>query len=538
MKIFFLRLIIIVGYLTVVLAAGLIALGYYGPANPGSVIFPIQAFAEHEINGLNRDPVLNANNMLNLVERRINGLIYRTGSKYELVSLQYLDKSIDQAALAISKVPQDKSEVLRARFISLAGQAGEALLQLKHVTVEDPAAYTAFEAKVQTILHMVGANNVQNTELVLVPAMAASAQTNTSGSMKTINSARGLIPWPAGSPGAVHAFYPLTGQHATLTCVKCHNEGVYLSTPDQCIDCHIMKMPIPHYPGGCEVCHTSISWTDIHFDHIVVNTFACASCHEKDKPANHYNGPCSACHITQNWTTVTFDHAVAGAVDCISCHSKVVPARHYAGQCSNCHNTSNWTSVVFDHTGFSDCISCHASAAPANHYNGQCGRCHSTSTWKGAVFDHSGLNDCISCHASAAPAGHYGGQCSNCHSTSGSWANAHFNHAGFTDCIGCHANRAPANHYPGQCSNCHSTNSWGGAVFNHAGFTDCISCHLKDRPSQHDQGQCSECHDTQHWGDGGNSVESAFVVNNVLQPINCAMCHQTVTYNLGEEIKQ
>jgi len=499
MRAFILRLIIILGYLCLIIGAGWLALGIFGPSHPGSVIFPIQAFAEHEINGLYTDRTQNANYLLDMVVRRINDLSYRAGSKYELMTMEYLDKSIDRAALAIKNVPQEKSEALQSRFVLLAEQAQYAILQLKQVPREETAAYAALQAKLQTIQRMVSTSNVQINEPALVPAIESRTETNTTVRMKTINSARGLIPWPAGSPGAIHDFYPLTGQHETLTCVSCHNEDVYLGTPNQCIDCHFMKTPIPHYPGGCELCHTPVAWTDIHFDHIVVSTFACDACHEKDKPANHYNGPCSACHITQNWTTVTFDHAVAGAVDCISCHANVAPGNHYAGQCSNCHNTDNWTSVVFDHTGFTNCVGCHAAAAPANHY---------------------------------------GGQCSYCHSTSGPWANAQFNHSGFTDCSGCHGSRAPANHYPGQCSNCHNTASWSGASFNHAGFTDCVSCHLKDRPSDHDQGQCSECHNTQRWGDGGDSVGLAVFTNNILQPITCSICHQAVTYNIGKEIKQ
>jgi predicted CXXCH cytochrome family protein len=579
MRAFFIRSSIITGLIVLLLATSGVALAVYAPYHPGSVLFPLQNFAEWQLRDIYRDPVSNSNYLLDLVERRVDDLKIRSGTKYEQLSLEYLDNSIDQATLAISSVPQEKSDKLRLRLLSLAQRADEEIKQLTHVPIENHTGYIAFQSKLYALTHMVTTMDVPSSEHSPAPANPSINRVNSKSAILLAYSASGLIPFPPGSQGAIHAFYPLVGQHISLTCTSCHNSGKYISTSKQCIICHLLKEPVPHYNGECELCHTPVSWTDVHFDHSSAAAKDCSSCHDRDKPANHYNGQCSACHVIQAWNLVTFDHAVAGAVDCVSCHGKVTPNNHYPGQCSNCHNTSNWTSVVFNHTGFTDCISCHADATPPNHYSGQCSNCHGTSgswanasfnhsgftdcischagdapgnhysgqcsnchdpnsSWRNARFNHSGYTDCIACHGGDAPGSHYSGQCSNCHDPNSSWANAHFNHGGNSDCAACHGGNAPANHYPGQCSNCHSTDSWSGAVFNHNGYTDCISCHLNDRPGEHDTGQCSNCHNTQGWGDGGGSGDLGFIGIGTLLSVNCSACHLSNIVAIGIGIKQ
>jgi len=527
MRAFLIRSSIITGFIVLLLSTIGVALALFAPCLPGSVLFPVQNFAEQQMKIIYRDKLSNSNYLLDLVGRRVNDLGIRQGTKFELISLQYLDKSIDRATVAISLVSQEQNDDLRLRLFSLAQSADDGLLQLTHVPFENHDVYISFQSKISVLLQMLNSIDITKNVNSKVSAVSAGNQQKAKSAIPIVYSAHGLIPFPPGSTGAVHAFYALIGEHAALSCKSCHNSGKYVSTPDKCILCHILKQPIPHYIGECELCHTSISWTDVHFDHNSAAAEDCVSCHDRDKPAEHYNGQCSACHITQNWNQVTFDHAVAGAVDCISCHAKVAPANHFGGQCSNCHNTSNWTSVIFDHSGFNDCISCHASVAPSNHYSGQCSNCHETSgSWANAHFNHSGFTDCVACHAGAAPGNHFSGQCSNCHNPNSSWSNASFDHSGNSDCIACHAGSAPGNHYSGQCSDCHGTTSWSGAGFNHSGFSDCISCHLKDRPDEHDNGQCSNCHNTQRWGDGGDSGGLGIMNNGELLSVSCSSCHQ------------
>jgi hypothetical protein len=576
MRKFLIRSSIIIGFIILLLATTGVALALFAPVLPGSILFPFQNFAEQQFRIIYHDQVSRSSYLLDLFERRVIDLNTRAGTAYELISLEYLDKSIDQATLAISLVPQEKGDKLRQRVLFLAQLADDELKQLKRVPIENRAIYITFQSKISVLIHMVSTTNVANNELSLIPSILPGNKESTSYTVDDSGSVGGLIPFPPGSEGAVHLFYPLVGKHATLACTSCHSSGKYLGTPNTCILCHILNRPIPHYNGDCAFCHTPVAWTDIHFDHNSAVAKDCRSCHAGDAPADHYNGQCSACHVAQAWNIVTFDHAVAGAVDCISCHAKVAPANHYPGQCSNCHDTSNWTSVVFDHTGFTDCISCHAENDPPNHYSGQCSNCHNTggswtnahfnhsgftdcischagdapanhfsgqcsnchdpnSVWTNAHFNHSGFTDCISCHAGDAPANHYPGQCSNCHDPNSGWSNAHFNHSGYTDCIGCHAGNAPPNHYPGQCSNCHTTNSWSGAVFNHNGYTDCISCHAGNAPPDHYPGQCSNCHNTNSWSgavfnhNGYTDCISCHLKDKPTDhdPGQCSNCHNT-----------
>jgi hypothetical protein len=515
MRLFIIKSSLITGFIILLLVTGGLFLSVQAPLHPGNLFFQVQYFAEQETQFLYPDIGDKANYLLDVTERRIYDLNLRTGTKFELIALEYLDKALDQAAIAISLIPEEKTNDLRMRFLSLVKQSGELIKLLRVVPLEEPSIYSAFQAKIQAYIQLAEATDVLNIELSKVSLTPLVNHANNAIPTPVAIRASGLIPFPPDTKGANHAFYPLAGQHGLLICESCHDAGTYVGTPNSCVLCHILEQPSYHFTRKCELCHTPVSWMDIVFDHLSENAADCSECHENNKPADHYSGQCSACHVTQTWTDVTFNHAVAGAVDCESCHSRVEPENHYQGQCSNCHNTSNWTSVVFNHSGFEDCISCHSDFAPANHYTGQCAQCHSTTTWKGATFDHTGLVDCVSCHSSTAPANHYAGRCSECHTTS-TWRGASFDHSGLSDCISCHAERAPANHYSGQCSNCHNTSSWAGANFDHNGLTDCITCHAERAPANHYSGQCSNCHNTSGWA--GASFDHSGLTD-------CISCH-------------
>jgi predicted CXXCH cytochrome family protein len=566
MRSFLFKSCLITGFIILLLFAGSLILAVLAPFHPGNIFFPTQSFAEQQMGFIFSDPTKRASYMFDLEERRIKDLHTRIGSQYELVAIEYLDQSLDQAMQAMSLTSSEKVNDLRLRFFSLIAQTNETLKQLVVAPIQNQDVFQTFQAKILTFIQTTQTAVSSFKDPGLTSLVSSGNPRILTDSSSIAVESRGLIPFPPGSVGAVHAFFPLTGQHASLACKSCHTNQRYLGTPNTCTLCHILKRPFTHYTGECALCHTAVTWTDIHFDHEAAKAVDCSSCHESIKPANHYSGQCSACHVIQAWNIVTFNHVVAGAVDCISCHNRNAPANHYSGQCSNCHDTSNWTSVTFDHTGFVDCASCHSSITPANHFNGQCSNCHSTSTWQGVVFNHSGFTDCIGCHSADAPGNHYSGQCSSCHDPNSSWRNAQFNHNGFKDCIACHSGNAPNNHfsgqcsdchstnswsgavfshnglsdcaschsgnapkdhYSGQCSDCHSTNSWSGAVFNHDGLSDCESCHSKDRPSEHEAGQCSECHNTQRWGNVGDSEGSLLFKNGILQAVNCEECHFT-----------
>lgn len=64
-----------------------------------------------------------------------------------------------------------------------------------------------------------------------------------------------MVLFPPGSPGAVHAFYPLTGAHALPQCQTATPKACNAGTPNLCSTCHAAVRPAGHYSGECSLCH-------------------------------------------------------------------------------------------------------------------------------------------------------------------------------------------------------------------------------------------------------------------------------------------
>jgi hypothetical protein len=515
----------------VLFAGASLILAEGGLFHPGSPIFHIQYFVEQR----RADLTFNQNHKLvylvDLVERRAGDVIGLAGTQTEVEAIFFLNENFNQALTALSKIPADELNTHFYRLEEMLGYLDAAMSSVSQAENLTSEMFLSLQEKIsamRTLLSMAGGADNEQAQLQGDPSFLPFLA---NGIAKPDATGLAAIPehavlFPPGSAGALHAFFPLTGQHAELTCESCHAGGRYAGTPATCESCHASVKPIPHFVGDCAACHTSNDWAEIYFDHTLAGTSDCQSCHAQDKPVNHFQGQCSACHNTQDWAQATFNHTAAGATNCQSCHSQNKPANHYTGQCSACHSTNAWRPANFNQSAQTDCQSCHADDRPANHFQGQCSSCHSTNTWGGADFNHEGFPDCQSCHN--RPANHFQGQCSNCHSTN-TWGGADFNHDGFTDCQSCH-NR-PDNHFQGQCSSCHSTNSWGGAYFSHDGFTDCQSCH--NRPDNHAQGQCSNCHSTSSWEptnfdhSGQTNCQSCHIPPSDHWSGQCSKCHNT-----------
>jgi hypothetical protein len=506
-----------------------------GGLHPGAMFYPAQLLAERYKTAALINTSEKAQYLITLVNRRVDELSAVLGTKYESQSLASLSQSIDQAAAIAAALPQKDAPAFRLGLLDVLDKVQIILSKVNSTTPQDTEMLDTLIYKTSTLRAMLK-NSTLDLSVLDQQARPAAERTNN----QVVLPATKIAPetatppitpepvyFPPGSAGALHAFYPLIGQHATLDCQACHSTGVYTGTVSLCADCHSNKVPANHFAGDCALCHTPTSWQDIHFDHAAAGAVDCISCHLDKKPANHYNGQCSACHTTTAWLPASFNHAVAGAVDCISCHLDKKPANHYNGQCSACHTTTAWLPASFNHAvaGAVDCISCHLDKKPANHFNGQCSACHTTTAWLPASFNHAaaGATDCISCHLNKKPANHFNGQCSACHNTS-AWLPASFNHAaaGATDCQSCHTR--PASHFPGQCSQCHDTTSWAGATFNHpfpinhggAGGV-CAKCH----PGGTSSYTCYACHNKAE-------MEQKHAEKNILNIASrCANCHAT-----------
>ena len=106
--------------------------------------------------------------------------------------------------------------------------------------------------------------------------------------------------------------FPLTGQHNTVDCGSCHQNGVFQNTPMDCISCHQSDFNnardpnhvFARFPEDCTQCHDTNRWDPSSFNHRSYfpiysgehrgewNT--CADCHTQ--PTDFKVFSCITCH--------------------------------------------------------------------------------------------------------------------------------------------------------------------------------------------------------------------------------------------------
>ncbi len=360
---------------------------------------------------------------------------------------------------------------------------------------------------------------------------------------------------------AAYTGYALTGMHATLTCVQCHVNNQYTSTPTDCYSCHKQDYSsasnpnhvMGGFPQNCAQCHTTSGWSPASFDHSKTGFPLTGA---------HVTVPCSQCHVNNNYSSIS--------AACYSCHSGefngTTNPNHVAAQfpqnCAVCHNTTNWSNAAFDHAAYTGyaltgmhatltcgqchlngnytntsvaCYSCHqadfTSTTNPNHVSSgfptDCSICHSTSGWNPSTFNHANT-------AFPLTGAHTSVPCSQCH-TSNNYTTLS------TACIGCHQtdynNTTNPNHtaagFPTDCTVCHTTTSWAGAVFDHSKTpfpltgahvnVACTQCHINNvfagTPTD-----CYSCHSKDYLGTTNPNHQSAGF------PTSCATCHTTASW--------
>ena len=280
---------------------------------------------------------------------------------------------------------------------------------------------------------------------------------------------------------AAFAGYPLTGMHATLTCVQCHANNNYANTPTNCYSCHkadFASTTNPNhvtsgFPTDCSVCHSTSGWNAAAFNH--ANT-------SFPLTGAHTTVACAQCHVNNNYTTLP--------TNCYGCHTADYnntnnPAHAAAGfptDCTVCHSTTSWAGAVFDHSKTPFPLT-------GAHVNVACTQCHVNNVFAGTP------TDCYSCHRND-----YNNTTNPNHSTAG---------------------------FPTTCATCHTTTSWSGATFNHTWFSTnhggaqgvCATCHTNS--ADYSVFTCTNCHakastDQKHQG------INSYVYNSV----NCYACHK------------
>ena len=208
---FLLKSSLITGFIILFLITFELALAVMAPFRPGNIFFPLQNFAEQKVFVIYPDPINRSNYALDLLERRITDLNDRAGTKYELIALEYLDKAVDQASLAISQVPENQGGDLRLRLSYLAQQTKDSLKSLVLLQDENLSTFQTFQTKIETLLLMVGANGVSNEELSRVTGISIGGKPSNDNPVTASVITSGLIEFPPGSPGAIHAFYHWLG---------------------------------------------------------------------------------------------------------------------------------------------------------------------------------------------------------------------------------------------------------------------------------------------------------------------------------------
>src|SRR5574340_15579 len=370
-----------------------LAFAIVGPLHTGQGLFNAQNWAEHRLLMVLPSFKGKAQFELQVLDRRIQDLAQLMGGSDEGEAFVVVSDEILHVIDSYKSLPEKDQTGFRNIFSKELETLLAALEQNKDSSRLQPDTFEAFMAKLPDLKAAIENENLSPRDLTFSGALKVIPNSSSKDSSKTIILSAmesQIVPFPSGSAGAKHLFYPLDGKHSEITCLSCHSQGNYKGTPGLCVNCHLEVKPEGHFNGQCQFCHTTKAWLPSIFDHQIGVSFDCQNCHLSEMPANHFQGQCSACHTTTAWLPATFDHQTIGTSFCQNCHIGNKPANHYTGECSACHSTASWLPATFDHqaAGAVDCLSCHIGAKPANHYSGQCSACHSTTAWRPATFNH------------------------------------------------------------------------------------------------------------------------------------------------------
>lgn len=276
--------------------------------------------------------------------------------------------------------------------------------------------------------------------------------------------------------------FPLTGQHKSLGCKKCHSSLIFSEAKADCNTCHT-DLHQGTVGKDCARCHSTNSWIVANVRPLHQNqgfpllgahaTTDCNQCHTSASKLrfDKINTDCYSCHKTKYYATTSPNHVAAGFdTDCSRCHAM---------------NTHDWGGKGYTHSFF-----------PLNGgHNLECARCHTAGNYKGLS------SECISCHSADYTAtknpshktSNFSTDCKACHSIN-AWSPASFNHDGqyFPIYSGTHKGEWS------KCTDCHTNSS------NYAVFT-CLNCHEHSKSKM----------DSEHRG------KSGYVYNST----NCLSCH-------------
>jgi len=206
-------------------------------------------------------------------------------------------------------------------------------------------------------------------------------------------------------------FFPLSGAHARLDCLTCHQSG-FGGQPTSCIGCHQSDYDSTDDPGHaaagfsteCQSCHSTQAWSPATFNHANTafpltgahTSASCLDCH-----GGGYSGTptdCYACHQADFEGTTEPNHVTSG----------------FGTGCLTCHSTQAWSPSTWDHDQlfpiysgkhrgkWDTCADCHVQ--PTNYAIFECIFCHEHNQ-NNTDDHHNDVNDyvyesnaCFTCH--------------------------------------------------------------------------------------------------------------------------------------------
>ncbi len=350
--------------------------------------------------------------------------------------------------------------------------------------------------------------------------------------------------------------FPLQGQHLSVACQDCHQDGVYQGTPQDCWSCHQADDAHSGQLGqDCVECHTFQGWQGATFDHGLTayplrgehkqaacvdchsgNQYGgtpqdCWSCHQADDAHSVQLGQdCAQCHTPKGWQGATFDHSLT---------AYPLRGEHKQAACASCHPGSQYTGTP------QNCYACHGTDDNHNGQFGQaCEQCHVPRGWQAVTFDHGSAYPLTGKHAQVA--------CASCHPGN--------QYAGTPqNCVACHQANDKHNGQFGQnCAQCHTPNGWQGATFDHGSTAypltgrhgqvacvschpggqyagtpqSCVACHGADDKHNGQFGQnCAQCHSTGGWqGASIDHGQTGFPLTGAHAGVGCTSCHSNGVY--------
>lgn len=321
------------------------------------------------------------------------------------------------------------------------------------------------------------------------------------------------------------ASFPLSGAHAGLSCLQCHEAGsprafeAYATATTKpalraCQDCH----QSPHraeFLGavavGCDACHETqakgftAARARLSPAQHAMSGFPLVAPHDKLE--------CAQCHERGLDAT----RAPRKPDDCASCHADPHKGQFAPQRCVDCHGGAHFQPSLFD-------AARHAAAGFAlreTHAELECKACHKP---ENGVQRFAGISStCADCHADPHKGQFADRSCAQCH------GERHFTPALYTP-----AQHAAAgfpllgSHAALDCKACHKQQE-GMQTFKGTP-RDCARCHSDPHKGQFGASSCSECHGEEHFSpslfDAARHAAAGFALSGAHASVSCAQCHK------------